>query len=584
MKITKEIREILKSNSLSMLNYYLGTIIEIFIQSSMPIVEACLIDEVIYNKNLDVFVVLSFVYVMLYVGYSINFILVLGVQQYVDNTMVVQIKKRLLNKILYSYASELLLNKTGDNVEIITKDANETFLIIRKNIMRFLNEFILFFISGTLILFMNWKIGLLALFIAPLSILISHGVGEKIRKLSTEQRERYGFYISWLFEVLNGLNEIRLLGAIKNVGRLFNEKNKELIGVDNKINERKWFLRGIVGLTQLFLELSMYILAIYLIIKNEISIGLFVAIISYYNSCKLSINNIIEYILELKQRRVSIDKVVEKFNLPSEHNTKRECVIIENEICFNNVDFYYKSPNMVLKNFNLVIKNNELISIVGRSGAGKSTLLYLLLNFYEPTKGSITISGEDVRNIPLQDLRKKICVVHSNSMFFPGSIRYNICLGAYDATDEELYNVCKKVKIYDDIQCLPDKLDTVIGEDGIELSKGQKQRIVLARILLMDPSIIVLDEATSAIDENAESEIIQTLIEFAKGKKTMIFISHRLSTIMHSDRIAVLVNGHIDSIGTHSQLIKESDEYKRLFITQVKGDLKYAEEENLIVE
>ena len=169
-------------------------------------------------------------------------------------------------------------------------------------------------------------------------------------------------------------------------------------------------------------------------------------------------------------------------------------------------------------------------------------------------------------------------------MFFPGSIRYNICLGAYDATDEELYNVCKKVKIYDDIQCLPDKLDTVIGEDGIELSKGQKQRIVLARILLMDPSIIVLDEATSAIDENAESEIIQTLIEFAKGKKTMIFISHRLSTIMHSDRIAVLVNGHIDSIGTHSQLIKESDEYKRLFITQVKGDLKYAEEENLIVE
>ena len=184
MIFSKEIRQLIKPSMSSIMNYYIGTVFEMIIQSMMPILEACLIDEVIYNKNIGVFSLIACIYIILYIGYSVNFVIVLGIQQYVDNTLVMRIKKTLLSKILFSSAKRLASEETGEKVTLITRDANDTFLIIRKNIMRFANEFILFSIACIFIFFINWKIGLLTLILAPVSVLISHYLSKIIYNLS----------------------------------------------------------------------------------------------------------------------------------------------------------------------------------------------------------------------------------------------------------------------------------------------------------------------------------------------------------------------------------------------------------------
>lgn len=571
MIFSKEIRQLIKPSMPSIMNYYIGTVFEMIIQSMMPILEACLIDEVIYNKNIGVFSLIACIYIILYIGYSVNFVIVLGIQQYVDNTLVMRIKKTLLSKILFSSAKRLASEETGEKVTLITRDANDTFLIIRKNIMRFANEFILFSIACIVIFFINWKIGLLTLILAPVSVLISHYLGKIIYNLSKKHREVLGTYSNWLVEILNGMSDLHLLGAMKNVSNLFVNKNKTLIGLDNKRAETTWLLSRCTGFIQLLVDLSLYGLAIYLIIQNQMTVGLFVAILSYYNSCKLSINNIIDYIAEYKQRKVSLERITDKLSQPIEDREKGSISFSGNSIHFENVGFAYSEGNPILHDVNLDVASNEFLSIVARSGGGKSTLLYLLLGLYSPTNGKISILGRDIQSVSPVYLRKNICMVQSDSMFFPGSIRYNICLGTNKkVTDDEIYEILKNVRIDREIMSLPNRLDTIIGENGINLSEGQKQRIVLARMILRDSPIIVLDEATSAIDETTEKEIMENLLEITRGKKTLIVISHRLSTIVKSDRIAVLSNGTIKHIGTHAELMEECVEYQQLYKSQIK--------------
>ena len=578
MIFSKEMRDLIKPSIASIRNYYIGTVFEMIIQSIMPILEACLIDEVIYNKNIRVFFLMACLYIILYIGYSINFVIVLGIQQYIDNTLVVRIKKTLLDKILFSPAKILSHEETGEKVTLITRDANDTFLIIRKNILRFANEFILFSVACSIVFLINWKIGVLTLVLVPFSVFFSHYLGKITYNLSKKHREALGEYSNWLVEVLSGMSDLHLLGAMKNVSRLFANKNKALIELDNKRAEVTWALGSCTGFIQLLVDLSLYSLAIYLIFQKQMTVGLFVATLSYYNSCKLSINNIIDYITEYKQRKVSIEKIKDKLSQSNENLGGEIESLTENNITFENVGFAYSEDKPILRGVNLEVANNEFISIVARSGEGKSTLLYLLLGLYSPTSGKISIAGCDVQNIPLGFLRKNICMVQTDSMFFPGTIRYNVCLGINKkVSDNEIYEILKKVQIYNKIMLLPKRLDTVIGENGIDLSEGEKQRIVLARMILKDCPIIVLDEATSAIDETTEEEIMKNLLEIARGKKTLIVISHRLSTIVNSDRIAILKEGTIKCIGTHAELMEECVEYQQLFKSLIKATEKDVE-------
>lgn len=566
---SKSFRKLASKFWINILNYYLGTLVEISIQNFVILIEACLIDEVIYHKNMKTFLVIAAIYLIVYIGYSINFVLVLCVQQNTDNTFVMFIKKELFKAIIFSKPSILTNIKTGDNLNLITQDSNDMFLIIRKNVIRFSNEFILFISAWLIVFFMSWKVALLMLLITPGSVFASSYFGKRANKVAQEYKMKYSTFMSWIVEMLSGMNEIRTLGVRKNVIRLFGIQNKELLTTEgNQVINTKYSSVA-TDFIQLIGDLMLYVLSFLLVIRGEITIGSFVAFISYFEAGKLSIKNIIEYSIEYQGRKVSVQRVLKKLDEePEDYSGNQLNKNGDSTIKFENVSFRYNKDKETLHNLNLMINPNESVAIVGESGTGKSTFINLILNLYQPYAGKIYIGDQDVNLLDLHDLRRFIGVVQQDIIIFPDTIRYNLTLGEDNITEETIWDACKRAKLYDVIKNLPDGLNSIIGKDGYDLSEGQKQRVAIARMYLRNPKIIILDEATSALDSEVEKDILSDWNRLSNLGKTIIVVSHRLSVAESCNKIVVLSKGKIADIGSHEELIKSSDEYIKLFKSQ----------------
>ena len=245
---------------------------------------------------------------------------------------------------------------------------------------------------------------------------------------------------------------------------------------------------------------------------------------------------------------------------------------INNNICFNNVSFSYgdESEELVLSNLSLEIKKGTTVALVGPSGGGKTTICHLLPRFYEINDGSITIDGTDIRDFTRMSLRKNIGIVQQDVFLFAGTIRENIAYGKIDATDEEIMVAAKEANILEFINSLPEGLDTYVGERGVKLSGGQKQRISIARAFLKNPPVLILDEATIALDNVTEMQIQQALDELSKGRTTLV-VAHRLSTVKNADKIVVITSEGIMEEGSHEELIAKKGIYKSLYQYQFKN-------------
>jgi ABC-type multidrug transport system fused ATPase/permease subunit len=242
---------------------------------------------------------------------------------------------------------------------------------------------------------------------------------------------------------------------------------------------------------------------------------------------------------------------------------------IEGEIEFKNIDFYYTAASPVLRDFSLKIKPGERLAIVGHTGAGKTSIISLITRFYEFQKGKILIDGEDIRNIHLKSYRKHLGIVLQTPLLFYGTIEENIHYGRRDATEADLERTLEISRVNEILEYLKDGLQTQVGEKGELLSTGQRQLVSFARALLADPRILILDEATSAVDAYTESIIQESLEELMKGR-TSIVIAHRLSTVKTADRIIVLDHGKIIEEGTHNNLLSQGGEYATLYNTYFK--------------
>ena len=233
------------------------------------------------------------------------------------------------------------------------------------------------------------------------------------------------------------------------------------------------------------------------------------------------------------------------------------------------MNFGYNKDKRILKDVSFEVPEKNMTAIVGQSGAGKSTVTYLVMRLYDVDEGKVTIDGHNVRDIDLRFLRQNIGMVTQEAYLFNGSIRDNLLYAKHDATDEELMKACQEANIYDLIETLPEHFDTVVGNRGVKLSGGEKQRLSIARIILKDPKIIIFDEATSALDSISES-LIQDAIEPLLKGKTSLVIAHRLSTIMAADQILVMEDGRIVEQGEHEDLLKLNGAYTRLYDAQFK--------------
>jgi ATP-binding cassette subfamily B protein len=240
------------------------------------------------------------------------------------------------------------------------------------------------------------------------------------------------------------------------------------------------------------------------------------------------------------------------------------------DIEFRNVSFSYDGGSEVLRNINLKIPAGKTLALVGPSGAGKTTLCHLIPRFYDVLEGEILIDGINIKDVTLKSLRRNIGIVQQDVFLFAGTIKENIAYGKPDATDEEIIEAAKKARIHDFIMSLENGYDTYVGERGIRLSGGQKQRIAIARVFLKNPPILILDEATSSLDNETELMIQQSLEELSKGRTTLV-VAHRLSTIKHADEIIVITKDGIAERGTHEELLGKRGYYYRLYKAQFKG-------------
>ena len=392
-------------------------------------------------------------------------------------------------------------------------------------------------------------------------------VGEKDKELRKENDRVAGL----TGELVRGARDIKMLYAkesfMKNLDEkimLQNEKTFEMRNIDMNYN-------FIIGDIELILELITVILLILLIKNNILTVAVAIAIYNYKKTVLTNFMDIVSELLEeCKNFNISCERIFSIINskdFKKETFGKEEITNIEGNFEFKNVKFGY-NEELVLDNLSLKINSGQTYGIVGKSGAGKTTIFNLLNKLYDIKSGSILIDGKNINDLSEKSIRGNITIISQSPYIFNMSIRDNLKLVKDDVTEEEIERACKLACLDDYINRLPDKLDTIIGEGGVNLSGGQRQRLAIARALVQNTKIILFDEATSALDNDTQSKI-QKAIDNLKGKYTIIIIAHRLSTIVNCDKIFILEKGRISSSGTHKALIKNNKYYRKLCETEL---------------
>ena len=424
--------------------------------------------------------------------------------------------------------------------------------------------------------FQNWKLSLIALIMLPIASITAKKLGKRIVKVATEAQEKSGDLNKYLIDLFKNHKIIKI----------FQRENYEHERSEKFVNDLK---EKNIKIHSVFIRSTPIM---------EVVTGIMIAILIFYSgklimSDQLSINNFFSFLAAMMlayQPVKSLANVNVSFGqglsagkrilpiIDQQNNIKinangNSLQIKNASIEFRNIDFSYKSnlKNIVLKNINIDIIGKKMTALVGHSGSGKSTLLNLIPRIYEADAGEIIIDNQNIKELNLNSLRKEISIVDQNTTLFDDTIFNNIKYAKPEASNEEIYNAAQISMCTDFIEKLEHKFETVIGENGVKLSGGEKQRLSIARALLKDSKIILLDEATSSLDSDTE-EKIQKAIEKLTKDKTTVVIAHRLSTILNSEKIYVIDKGSIEASGKHDELIKKSSLYKNFYERQIKNN------------
>ena len=382
------------------------------------------------------------------------------------------------------------------------------------------------------------------------------------KKLKIMQENKTGL----ISELVRGIRDIKVLNANETILNQISDKieqtTKEQVHIMNIRRLFNYLENNIRALS----DLGLIIFGCYLYNNSLLTIPTFVIIYNYQNKIKNLLTGIVQLTEYNKKFNVAADRiyeVIENDKFKKEKFGNKEIKKLNGSIKFENVVFGYNKTK-ILKNMNFEINPNERIAFVGKSGAGKTTIFNLITRLYHATKGKILLDNIDINELSCSTIRDNMSIITQNPYIFNFSIKDNLLLAKSNASMKEIRNACKMACIDDYIMTLPDKYDTMVGENGVILSGGQKQRLAIARALLMKTEIILFDEATSALDNETQSKI-QEAINNLKGEYTILIVAHRLSTVIDSDKIFVVDNGKIIDSGSHKELLKNCEYYRNLY-------------------
>tara|TARA_B110000238_G_C16131303_1_gene441573 strand:- start:1382 stop:3145 length:1764 start_codon:yes stop_codon:yes gene_type:complete len=463
---------------------------------------------------------------------------------------------------------------TGKFISTLTNDVNHITNLISTAVLNIFKDSLTLMGLMTVMFFQNWKLSLIAIIMIPLASLAAKSLGKRIGKVATEQMLKAGILNTYLIELFKNHKLIKIFQQEKHenerADKFINdvkEKNKKIATVYVRSSPIMETLTGIMIAILIFYSGK-------LVLKNEIEVNNFFSFLAAMMLAYQPVRSLATMNITINQGLSAATRILPVIDEKSElvvSKNATELQISNGNINFKNIIFKYKKENegTVLNSVNLKMHGGKMTSIVGHSGAGKSTILNLIPRFYDSISGDIKIDDQSIYKCTINSLRNNISLVSQDTTLFDDTIRNNIAYANLHASQKEIEEVAKNSFASEFIEKMPDKYETMIGENGTRLSGGEKQRLSIARAMLKKSKIILLDEATSSLDAETENKI-QGAISLLTKNRTTIVIAHRLSTILNSDKIYVIDSGKVVGEGTHDELLINSPLYKNFYEKQIK--------------
>ncbi|MBW1678712.1 MAG: lipid A export permease/ATP-binding protein MsbA [Deltaproteobacteria bacterium] len=459
----------------------------------------------------------------------------------------------------------VLISRITNDVNFIQRAVSDTITSVAKDVFTIIG-------LTCLVFYNDWRLAILAFLVFPWATIAIYKFGRKVRKFATRSQEKMADISTHLHETITGNRVIKAFGMEKYENERFSKENRKYFRYILKrmkvraLSSPVMETFGILG-SALFIFYGGYS-----VIKGQTTPGAFfssmVALMMLYEPVK-RLNKANQSIQEGLAGATRIFAVLDTKPEIVDHSGAIELSSIKSGVEFKNVSFKYED-DLVLNNINLKTRVGDIIALVGPSGAGKTTLINLIPRFYDVIEGQIIIDGHDIRKITLRSLRANIGLVTQQTILFNDTIKYNISYGNPEKTEQEIVSAAKAANAHKFIQKFPQGYDTIIGEQGVKISGGEKQRLTIARAILKDAPILILDEATSSLDSESELEV-QKALEYLMVNRTTFVIAHRLSTIKKANKIIVISSGKIVGEGRHEELLKANLIYKKLYETQFRG-------------
>ncbi len=489
-------------------------------------------------------------------------------------SVVKDIRNRAYEKINSLPLSYIDTHKSGDIVSRMITDADQFSEGLLLGFTQFFTSILTILGTLVLMLILDWKIALVVAALTPVSLFVAKFVTKHTYKFFREQSEVRARQTALIDEITGNLRTVKAFNKENDCIEDFSEINEQL----KKTSLKAIFYSSITNPSTRFVNAIVYAAVAFtgaaaVIGAGSITVGILTSLLAYANQYTKPFNEISGVTAELQNAFACAARVIEILEEASEIPDKSDAVIksdADGNMEIRNIAFSYTPDKKLIENFTLSVKSGQKIAIVGPTGCGKTTFINLLMRFYDVNSGTIEIDGTDIRDMTRDSLRSLYGMVLQETWLMPGTVRDNIKMGKPDATDEQIIEAAKLSHSYSFIKRLPDGLDTVIGEDGGNLSGGQKQLLCITRVMLTNPKILILDEATSSIDTRTEIRVQKAFDTLMKGK-TGFIVAHRLSTILGADRILYMEKGQILETGTHHELMQLGGKYAALFNSQFRA-------------